>query len=141
MKKIGEHTSRGQIPHQITTRIPLFDGSFKTGYRVVEFLIAAQDIQSGRDAFGTLFTEASGTNNWNWDENIQIAWAATGGATDDARAPFTLVDPDNLVVDDIFVRGSENTGANLNYFIRFEKYEISDWRGALAMVRSRSQNV
>ena len=46
MKKIGEYTARGILSEADTEagnpqQIPLFDGSFKTAYRVKEFYIWA----------------------------------------------------------------------------------------------------
>ena len=141
MKKIGEYTCRGKLTHQVTEKIILFDGKFDTAYRVTEFIIAAQNIESGRDASGIIFTESSGADLWKWEDNTQIAWSASIMINDGGYSPFTLVDPDNLVVEDLYVRGSENNGGDLNYFIRMDKYEITDWRGALAMVRNSSQDV
>jgi hypothetical protein len=143
MKKIGEYTCRGQVASEVTERVILDDGRFNTGYRVVEFSIAAQRIDNSDDAYGTLFTDktGSGTNEWNWQANGQIAWAALVGQSNAASSPFSLVDPDNLVIQDLFVRAKENGGSPVNYFIRMEKYEIPEWTGALAMVRNNSQAV
>ena len=53
----------------------------------------------------------------------------------------SIVDPDNLVVEDLYVYG-HTTGTQadaINYLVRMEKYEITDWQGALAMARDRAQ--
>ena len=51
-----------------------------------------------------------------------------------------FVDPDNLIVEDVFIDfGSGTAGAEINYMLTFQKYDISDWQGALAMVRNKSQ--
>ena len=143
MKKIGTYTARGKVAHQITQRLILFDGRFDTAYRITRFLVGPQSITTTDNAAGTLFTDddGSGSNLWKWEDNVQIAWAATEGITDAASAPFSLVDEDNLVVEDIFIRCSNSGGGDSNYLIEMEKYEISDWQGALALVRSKSQNV
>jgi hypothetical protein len=143
MKKIGEYTCRGVVAHQVTERIILFDGRFDTAYRVTKFTVSPQSITTTDNAAGTLFSDddGSGSNLWKWDDNVQIAWAATEGITDAATAPFSMVDKDNLVVEDLFIRCSNSAGGESNYLIEMEKYKISEWRGALAMVRSKSQNV
>lgn len=149
MKKIGEYTTKGTtISDSTSHRIILDDGSFKTGYRVVEFVVAAHDMDnsSARVYSAKLMTDddTSIGVNWNWDDNAEIAWAAFNY---DGNAPgslntFSQVDPDNLVIQDLFIRvedGASGSGTKVNYFIRMEKYEITDWRGALSMVRNRSQ--
>ena len=49
------------------------------------------------------------------------------------------MDPDNLIVQDVYVQALSAAEENSNYFMRFEKYDISEWKGALAMVRNQSQ--
>ena len=56
--------------------------------------------------------------------------------------PFNLIDRDNLVVEDLFVYArTGTTTAGINYYIEFDKYDISEGLGALTMVRNSSQSV
>ena len=147
MKKIGEYTCRGQIPEGTanTKRINLFDGRFDTAYRVVRFVIAgARADDSSSDAVAKLMTEDNGINAdyWNWEDNREIAWASTEHRTaDGVQMVFSEVDPDNLVVEDLFITAQNRSASNpnINYMIFMEKYDITDWQGALAMVRNKSQ--
>ena len=155
MKKIGEYTFRGQLEGQSTgvpvwTRLQLFDGSFKTAYKVTEFIVASKDAGSANDVVGKLATEEINistiglASSWNWQDNREIAWASTENEVTSVRLPsFSLVDPDNLVVEDLFITVTNNVGSGelVNYFIKMEKYDITEYQGALAMVRSKSQNV
>jgi len=151
MKKIGEYTARGKVTEADTTagnpqQIPLFDGRFDTAYRVVEFVIwsSSYDSSSNPDAIGKLSKNKTGTtsesNFMNAEDDNQIAWAAINGSIANAESNFTLVDPDNLIVEDLYVYArTPGTNTNgLNYFVRMEKYEISDWQGALSMARERA---
>jgi len=145
MKKIGEYTARGTVAHQVTQQISLFDGRFDTGYRVVAFEVGPQQITGNHEVAGTLYmdSDGAGNNDWDWSDNIQIAWSGCTNDNDGMRGPaYTVVDEDNLIVEDLFIRGHSSDGSfAINYIIKFEKYEFSEWRGALAMVRSKSQNV
>lgn len=146
MKKIGDYTCRGTIVGNGAEKVILFDGRFDTAYKVVEFRVAGDpNIETGVDGYGLLSTvDDSGITDggdWRWENNDQLAWAATtfsgSGAT---ISEYTLVDPDNLVVEDLYVYGRlGGGGAGINYFIRLEKYDITDSLGALAMVKNRSQ--
>ena len=55
MKKIGHYTARGTISETDTLagapqKIPLFDGSFKTGYRVIGFQVWGSDFGGADNA-------------------------------------------------------------------------------------------
>tara|TARA_Y100001973_G_C5156632_1_gene311122 strand:- start:589 stop:1056 length:468 start_codon:yes stop_codon:yes gene_type:complete len=154
MKKIGEYTARGAFDAADDAgsvaswkRISLFDGKFDTGYRITRFVVAASEISSSQDVSGKLATEITSTgstglgNIWNWDDNREIAWSSTQNFTTSIReSNFELVDPDNLVIEDLFVSLTSNVGpAKVNYYIEMEKYDINESRGALAMVHNRSQ--
>lgn len=151
MKKIGEYSVRGQLTEteaetQNGYRIPLFDGRFDTGYRVVSFDVWASTWSSSTtpDCVGKLGTESglidTPVNFMNANENREIAWAGCNGGLDTGGQTFSVIDPDNMIIEDLFiyVRGSQDA-ADVNYMIKMEKYDISDWQGALAMVRNKSQ--
>ena len=154
MKKIGEYTARGVVSETqsstgLPARVTLFDGRFDTAYRVVKFYIWGSDWgnANGPDVIGKLCTTdetiTTGADYMRADANNQIAWAANNGTTESASQIVEgIIDPDNLIVEDLFVFArSVNTEPTdmINYMILLEKYDISDWQGSLAMVRNRSQ--
>jgi hypothetical protein len=143
MKKIGEYTVRGDTPDNGVKRITLFDGRFDTGYVVTSFHIFPRDPTSGSsDSYGCLATEEeAATSDWVAADNRQIGWATSNMHGYGADQPSTLLDPDNLIVEDLYVYGNDAAGNPVNYIITMEKYEFTDWRGALAMVRNSAQNV
>jgi hypothetical protein len=154
MKKIGSYTARGVVTEQQTEagepqKIPLFDGSFSTGYRVTEFYIWTANVGSATQArvMGKLSKNDDGvtssTNFWRADDDNQIGWAVSSANADGGPGELTesLIDPDNMIIEDLFVyarTASTNTNA-INYMVVMEKYEITDWQGALAMARDRAQ--
>ena len=155
MKKIGEYTARGTVTEEATVagnpqKIPLFDGTFTTAYRVVEFRIWGSDFDgSGNpDCIGKLAKNEFGTTSRNnfmrADDDNQIAWATTGASTDAGTSGFveSIIDPDNLIVEDLYVYGrsaNSSTSDKINYLVVMEKYQVTDWQGALAMARDRAQ--
>lgn len=150
MKKIGTYTVRGQFDSLDAAghKIILFDGRFDTAYRVVKFWVMPQDPTDNlNDCVGVLGTESdmSIATTWNWDDNREIAWASSNGSAGAAATPDGgLVDPDNLIVEDLYIYGRyDNSGETdpINYMVIMEKYDINDYQGALAMVRNNSQNV
>jgi len=146
MKKLGEYSSRGKVVGNGYIKIQLFDGRFDTGYKVKTLRIFGDpDAEAGTDAYALISTieddSISDGGDWNWEDNNQIAWATTtysgSGAT---ISEYNLVDPENLIVEDVYLYVRVGGGGTaVNYFITFEKYDISEWRGALQMVSNSSQ--
>ena len=140
MKKIGEYTAKGQVlaltGGSVPLKIRLFDGEFNTGYRITKFDICSDSpIFDNTELTAVLKTEPETGANFNWQKNTEIAWAFM----EDTLYNKSFVDPDNFVVEDLYIIARAGAESPLNYMIHMEKYETTDSRGALAMVRNRSQ--
>ena len=144
MKKIGEYTARGKVLDNTIKRITLFDGRFDTGYKVVKFLVMPDiPTDSTRDVVGVLATEsAAATSDWDLSDTRQIAWASSRGGRAAPEDGLATVDPDNFIIEDLFFHGDNTDGDDtfINYIITMEKYETTDWMGALTMVRNSGQD-
>ncbi len=150
MKKIGSYTTRGILPTSDSDafKIQLFDGRFDTGYRITKFdiAIANRDNASTVIASAKLMTEPDNNNLfWNWAKPTQIAWASCSWDGNDRYAVVkeNYIDPDNMIVEDLYIgmHAYADEGKDVNYIIEMDKYEMTDWKGALAMVRNASQDV
>jgi hypothetical protein len=145
MKKIQEYTTRGQILEGTEVKIQLFDGRFDTGYKVVDLRICSGDLGStGDDACVRLSTASIGAMPSSGDmidfsDNRQIAWCGVGGQSNGFENVSPIIDPDNMVVEDLYISGQHGSSDPINYIIYLEKYDISEWQGALSMVRATSQ--
>ena len=153
MKKIGTYTARGIVSETETEsgapqKISLFDGLFTTAYRVTDFKIWAATVNgNSSDVVGKLSKNKLGvttqTNFLRADDDNQIAWASGEGASDHLQGITSIVDPDNMVIEDLFVYARCNDAAGsataINYLVTMEKYEITDWKGALTMAQDRAQ--
>ena len=154
MKKIGDYTVRGQITEAATEagspfEITLFDGSFETGYKIKEFYAWGANIStsSAPDVTAKLCTSpnctTSATEFLNAQDQREIAWAGSAGSTDTVfNAPMgAVIDPDNLVIEDLYVYARSSAETEVNYMIVMEKYDISEWEGALMMARDRAADI
>tara|TARA_Y100000004_G_scaffold1770_1_gene2239 strand:+ start:225 stop:689 length:465 start_codon:yes stop_codon:yes gene_type:complete len=151
MKKIGYYTARGIVFEDESEagtpqKISLFDGSFKTGYRITSFRVWGAT-PSGSEGFvvGKLSKNDIGTtaaaNFFRADDDNQIAWSQSAAATDGGNHTMGdfIIDRDNLVIEDLYVYVRANNDATaVNYLIEMEKYEISESQGALMMARDRA---
>jgi len=146
MKKIGEYSARGQFLEGTIKKLILFDGQFDTAYRVTGFQIWAGDVSSSsNDCAAKLSTQNVGAmpssgDMMNAADNREIAWGAVQAGTGGFNNLASIIDPDNLIVQDLFLTGqSGGSSIQINYLITMEKYDITEWQGSLAMVRNRSQ--
>ena len=145
MKKIGEYTVRGQIADNQVEKIILYDGRFDTGYRITSFTVFGTDpAEASSDVAAKLMTENKGVPTspdiWDASDNREIGWASS--ETDSALGTgnsFSVLDPDNMIIEDLYIWANNAANDPINYLIKMEKYDITDWQGALTMVRNRSQ--
>lgn len=139
-------TVKGQLEHNIEKRIQLFDGRFDTGYVVKEFwLYPNTGIGAGNDAHGVLSLESGVVANglsWDWSSNYQIGWAAGvfgGGTSHSDHDGNGIIDPENLIIEDLYIIAAHSASGTTGYMITLEKVDLSEAAGALAMVRNKSQ--
>jgi len=143
VKKIGEeYTVRGILNDQTSKRIQLFDGKFDTGYVITDFVIATNNPNdASEDCWARLSTVGNTSDNWDWSDQTSIAWAVSENrVTASPVLARTIIDPDNLVIEDLHIYASSaGSHDRVNYLITMQKYDITDWKGALTMVRNKSQ--
>ena len=149
-KYLGSYTARGQLSEADSeggaqARIRLFDGSFKTGHVIRELYIFPSDMSSSSapDVVAKLSTspnvDTGAATFLNFSDNREIGWGGAYGSTDSINGYVGVVDPDNLVVEDLWItaRGSVEA-ADVNYMVVMDKYEITDALGAVSMARDRA---
>lgn len=135
-----EYTIRGSCVVPEVTRIDLFDGPFKSGFRLKEIRIAPADILGSVEYSVRLTTEDTGHRvNWDWADNLEVGWAAWNIPIASRYGEFNWVDRDCTVIEDLYLDPSGAADAVLNYTIVLERVTMSGGMGALNMVRNRSQ--
>lgn len=148
MKVIGEYTCRGTITPSLTEphKITLFDGKFDTGYRIKKFVVAPSNIDdiNIRSFAGKVATvDTLDPRVWDWADQREIAWSYFAHDANSQTAPnqFEQVDMNQIIVEDVYVYAEEPGGSTselMNYYIEFEKIEMSDWQGALSMAKDKA---
>ena len=144
MKKIGERVIRGKIDSDDigTYKLPIFDGSFKTGAVITSFRIAPGGwATDSADCFAILSTlEDDDLNAFNPDFGVssQIGWAANGTTVSEEITPeYSQIVRDVVLIEDIYIAVRGNVGTN--YIIELDLYDLEPYQGSLAMVQNRSQ--
>ena len=140
-KKGGLYVVRGQFLESEYPKIHLFDGKYTTGFKIVDFVVCAADpTDAAEDCHAKLSTEEKTSSTWNWEDVEEIAWASSENRV--ANAPSfgrSIIDPDNLVIEDLYLRGNTSGDAAINYMITMQKYEFKSWDGAAVLVKNKSQ--
>lgn len=140
MKSEGIVTMRGVGTVPNVERVLLFDGRFDTAYRVCGFKIAPTGPLDSEEISATINTiEVSHTSVWNWALNTQIGWASWGTPIGTRFSEYSNYDDEALVVEDLFIDFTGDTGQTINWEIKLEKLDVKDYQGALAMISARGQ--
>ena len=143
MKLLGTYTARGKTTQGVIERVRLYQGTNKIGYRVTDFKVWASDYSSDSngDVIGKLSKNDIGVTGsadfMRADDDNQIAWAGNQGNTNEFVSVPSIIDPENLIIEDLYVyaRSGGSSSQAINYLITMEKYEIDGWRGTLEMAR------
>ena len=144
---VGTHrrrTLRGQFIEGEVKRLILDDGRLNHGYKVVSFTVAPDVTTAGNDAMATLSLDYDAPLTWNWGDNRQIGWASTNGqATAALTAPYSVIDPDHVVIMDLYIQGqvlSAGGTGEINYLIELETMDLTDDESILSIIKERSQD-
>lgn len=138
-------TLRGQITEGTVKRLVVDDGRLNHGYKVVNF-VCATDVTGGTPAgvAAVLSKDYDTPVNWNWSDNRQIGWSSTTVySTSEAGPPFTLIDPDHVVIMDLYIQGQVfgSGGSDVfNYLIELEPIELNNDESILQLIKERSQD-
>jgi len=151
-KYIGSYTARGTISEDETeqngpARIRLFDGKFDTAFVVREFYIWSDTWSNSNfpDCIGKLSTSPNVLDTpvqfMQAQDSREIAWAGANGGLDTGGQSFAIVDPDNLIVEDLWVfTRSINDTNGVNYMVVMDKYDITESLGAVSMAKDRARD-
>ena len=137
-------TLRGQFVEGTTKRLVVDDGRLNHGYKVTKFVISGRPDSSGNDAWALLALDYDTIPVWDWSDNRQIAWSSTNvQSTGGAQPYFTLVDPEHVVIMDLYITGVVGGAGGdsvINYYVELEPVELSNDEAILSLIKERSQD-
>jgi hypothetical protein len=137
-------TLRGQLIEGENKRLIVDDGRLNHGYKVARFIVSGIPDSSSNDTYATLSLDYDAPFTWDWSDNRQIAWASSGvSAAGDVRGPWALVDPDHVVIMDLWIQGrvsGSGGGSVVNYFVELEPVELTNDQAILTLIKERSQD-
>ena len=138
MGKVVTLRGVGTVPN--VEKVLLFDGSFNTAYKILDFQITPTNILFSEEISATVNTiELPHDSNWNWALNTQVAWSAWGVPINSRFGRYSNVDDEVLIVEDLFIDFSGDSDQTINWELKLEQVSIKDYEAALAMVNARAQ--
>jgi len=135
---MARHTLRGQVDASETKRLIVDDGNLTSGHRVVAFHLFATNTTLGDDPAAILGLQANMGGNWNAGDNRQIGWAAQKTSPSQDLQTFSLLDPEHVVIRDLYIYNYTSVVAN--YLIVIEPVSLNNDEAVLQLIKERSQN-
>lgn len=139
-----KRTLRGQITEGEIKRLIVDDGRLNHGYKVTKFVVSGRPDSSANDAWALLALDYDTTPVWDWSDNRQIAWSSTNvQSTGGAQPFFTLVDPEHVVILDLYITGTVGSAGGssvINYLIELEPLDLTYDQAILSLIKERSQD-
>ena len=131
---------RGRLEDNEGRRLIVDDANFNDGWRVTKFTVASDGINSN-EVSGKLALKEVPTTGWDWSRNTEIAWASSRGTVEANWGGFpNAIDPNNVVIMDLWVYGSSSNGGDINYMIEIERVVLDDNQSVLALIQERAQD-
>lgn len=133
----GIHTLRGQLSLPMTEarRTQLFNGSWTKNFKVVDVQIfPASPVNN--DTLLVLHFDDNLKNAFDARSNAQFGWAATDALAQD----WSYIDPDHVIVQDMFISAFAAAPGLVNYVIKVERITTTMPEAILAEVKSQLQS-
>jgi len=146
MKVSGKMTLRGQL--SITAgstakdQLIVDDGRINTGYRIIDFYVW---LDAPRTTSTTWNAQLSMSpiilgDNMDASNNAEIAWVWEARGTPGSWKEYIL-DPDHIIVRDLFITLQGANQDIYNYMIVMEQYTISDDEAIVHIIKEGNQSL
>ena len=133
----GIHTLRGNITLPMTEplRTPLWNGTFTQNFEVISVQIFPQSIANNDTILILHFDDVLKTVA-DANDNGQFGWAATDALAQD----WSYVDPDHIIVDDLFVSAFAAGAGTVNYVIKLRRKKTTITEAIFDEVKNKLQS-
>lgn len=130
-------TLRGRIKSGLIKRLIVDDGRLTHGVKVKAFrLLPVAPGTAATIVNGTLGLSPRFPLLQDFADNRQIGWCGTQSAFN----PFQLIDPDHVVLNDLYVSAVSSTGEDVNYWVELETTTLSDYEAIVQLTKASSQD-
>lgn len=133
----GIHTLRGQLELPMTEprRTTLFNGSFTRNFKVIDVQIFPDQVVNN-DTLLVLHFDDNLKVSMDAEDSGQFGWAATDALAQD----WSYVDPDHVIVQDLFISAFAAAPGNVNYVVKLEAITTTTSEAILDEVKNQLQS-
>lgn len=128
-------TLRGTLVDTELRRLVVDDGQLNHGYLVKEFHVWSTSLGGARNTELVLSLNEDIFSGWRAEDSRQIGWGAmitqVGGV--EALQNFSLIDPDHVVIRDLWIKALNSDGGN--YMIVLEPVTLTDNETILTLIK------
>lgn len=143
----GNYVVRGQVREEEgPTEINLFDGTYKSGFRLVNIACAGKGPNANNQSMivaSTMSTNVTGgADRWTWQDQAEVGWASAAKEGASSRDNlYSLVDSSIVVVDKLYIFGhnTEGTDFAVNYFLELQPVDLKQFEYAMNYIQNESQ--
>lgn len=142
----GNFVARGQGKEDLgPEEINLNTGSYRKGFRVVDFRCSSESKTSVGEVCAVLMTTTTGVpsgeaDNWDWSNQHQVAWASSNNHAQVSSKEdlYSLSDSSMVLVDKVYVLCHHAAGSNyhVNYYVELEPVDLKSYEYALAYMQN-----
>jgi len=133
-----QRSFRGRLDNAEQRRIIVDDGRFTHGMRIVSFSIFPVIAGGPQLTSVTLATQPVSSPDLDAGDTRQIGWATLGWDAITTQET-SFVDPDHVIINDLYVRNN-NAADPVNYLIIAEPITLSDDQAILQLIKERGQD-
>lgn len=132
----GIHTLRGKLDLPMTApqRSALFNGSFTRNFKVIDVQIFPENLVNN-DTILILHFDDNLKAGANAADNAQFGWATTDALAQD----WSYVDPDHIIIQDLFISAVGVAPGTVNYVVKLEATTTSLSQAILDEVKNNLQ--
>ena len=133
----GIHTLRGNIilPMTQPLRSALFNGSFTQNFEVISVQIFPEAI-ANNDTILVMHFDDNLKTTADASDNAQFGWATTDALAQD----WSYVDPDHIIVNDLFVSAFAAAPGSVNYVIKLRRKKTTVSEAIFDEVKNKLQS-
>lgn len=133
----GIHTLRGQLNLPMTepVRSPLFNGSWIKNFKVIDVQMFPSAVVNN-DAILILHFDDELKTEADASDNAQFGWANIDALAQD----WSYVDPDHIIVNDMFISAIASLAGQINYVIKLERTTTTMNQTILDEVKNKLQS-
>ena len=131
---MSRHTIRGEVLAGASEKLILDDGIFTEGHRVKSFTIIGAN--NGSIESKCVLSYGDSVTGIAFSDGNQFGWSIWDTDTTNGVRHFSLVDPDHVILQDMFITSLSGAAS---FLVEIEPITLTEAQGVLQLVKAKRQ--